>query len=80
MKKEYTKPAIVFDSFKVDTCIAVTCANPSGNHAQGSCGVVDISGFIVFSDEISGCDWPVDEDEFGLCYYVPGGDNTLFGS
>ncbi|MBR0302518.1 MAG: hypothetical protein IJQ80_01565 [Clostridia bacterium] len=79
MKKAYTKPTIVFDSFTVDTCIAA-CANPSGQHAQGTCGVVDISGFTVFTEDISGCTFPVDDEYNDMCYYVPSGDATLFGS
>ena len=81
MRKAYTKPNIVFDSFNIDMNIAA-CAKAIGEHGQGSCAA-NVSGFMVFTSDISGCTFTQadgDDNVFHLCYYVSSADQTLFGS
>ncbi len=77
MKKTYTKPQVVFESFAVATDIA-GCASDA-RATQGQC-VVYIGGMPVFTTDVSGCRFHAPDGSYGICYYVPSADSSLFGS
>ena len=77
MKKTYTKPRMVFESFEVETNIAA-CASDA-RATQGQC-VVYIGGMPVFVEGVTGCRFHAPDGSYGICYYVPSADNSLFGS
>ena len=85
MKKFYTKPEIMFDSFTLSTNIAGDCEEKMNLPSNSSCGL-DFSGLMVFLDGMGGCtNIKVDnvggDGEFnGICYHVPSGDKNLFNS
>ena len=85
MKREYTKPDILFESFSLSTNIAGDCEKKTGTPSQGNCpaylpGVT----VAVFNDSIRGCiakPPKTDSDEYnGVCYHVPNVDNNLLNS
>ena len=84
MKKMYSKPVIMFESFTLSTNIAGDCSEPFVNNAsKGSCGVLTSSGAAIFVDRTTGCSIPdSDKDDMydGLCYHVPTEYNALFNS
>ena len=72
MKKTYSKPVIVFESFQLATSIASGCAD-------GTKIPVDVGGFTVFADK--GCDTlPQEEIDENSCYHVPTADSNVFSS
>ncbi len=83
MKREYTKPLIMFEDFSLSTNIAAGCGLktqlPSPNMEYG-CGY-QIRGAVVFITEANGCTYvEADGDYNGICYHVPTDDNNLFNS
>lgn len=79
MKKIYSKPEIMFDSFTLTTNIAAGCGKKIDTHVNGVCGL-ELSGVgKAFLDNIAGCEVKFTEsDEY--CYHVPTEDNKLFNS
>lgn len=84
MKKIYSKPEIMFDSFTLTTNIAAGCKHIIDTFANGSCGMFFPGAGNVFTTNVSGCsDKPVspDGDQYGgICYHVPYEDSKLFNS
>lgn len=82
MKKTYTKPDIMFDSFSLCSSIAAGCARPIGNQSQGNCPLM-VSGNPHFLSSVTVC-WTVIEDGSpqydGICYHVPTDSTNLFNS
>lgn len=84
MKKTYSKPEIVFESFSLSQSIAAGCDVKTNTPAQGQCGL-DFGGLMLFLDSMSGCpDIPVtseggDGEYNNICYHTVYGDN-LFNS
>lgn len=84
MRKAYSKPEILFESFTLSTNIAGSCKTDTYLPSNDQCGL-DFSGLIVFMEGMGGCtDIQVGNEggdgEFnGICYHVPYGDN-LFNS
>ena len=85
MKREYTQPDILFESFSLSTNIAGDCEKKTNTSAQGNCAAT-LPGVtvLVFNDSITGCvaKPPVsNSDQYnGVCYHVPNEDNNLFNS
>ena len=82
MKKKYTKPEIIFESFSMSTSIAGSCENIV-NFARGVCGIpTNAPGIIVFVEGIgSMCTFFESNDiHDGLCYHIPIEENNLFNS
>ena len=77
MKKTYTKPQMIFDSFAVTANIA-SCASEA-NLQQGDCPAY-IAGMPVFTTDASGCRIKAQDGYHGICYYVPTADSNVFGS
>lgn len=82
MKKIYSKPDIVFESFSLCTSIAGPCGIKTWTPVHGTCAF-DFAGETVFTSSVSGCQGHtiVDSGEYnGICYHVPAGSNGLFNS
>lgn len=85
MKKTYTKPDIVFESFIMSTNIAGDCEAPFvKNPTKGACGVPGNGGLMIFNGSFCNSS-PEDmggvADRWdGLCYDVPTADQSLFNS
>ncbi|MBQ8813365.1 MAG: hypothetical protein IJZ85_02555 [Lachnospiraceae bacterium] len=85
MKKIYTKPEIMFESFALSSNIAGDCEMQTNLPSNSTCGL-DFSGLKVFLDGMGGCsDIEVDnvggDGEYnGICYHVMTGGKNLFAS
>ncbi len=86
MKKEYSKPIVVFESFSMSTNIAGDCEHKTNLPSPGTsfgCGY-PIRGGVVFMSETSGCTYTEGGAENGsyngICYQVPNENSNLFNS
>lgn len=82
MKKQYTKPEVVFEDFSLSTSIAGNCDRIIGNHAAGQCGLV-WGRKTIFLQRVTGCTTKVVDgspDYDFLCYHVPYSTSELFNS
>ena len=81
MKKLYSKPEIMFESFSVSTNIAGGCGIPTHTPSEGNCAY-EASGVMIFTDAVSQCavKAPGDAAYNGLCYHVPIDTGSLFNS
>ena len=85
MKKIYSAPDIVFESFAPCTSIAAGCEIIIEGPSAGTCGYAyEGGGGATMFTELAGisvCNIPVDDDEAnGFCYHVPIDTNNLFNS
>lgn len=86
MKKTYSKPEILFESFTMSTNIAGDCEVRTNLPSNLTCGVWFEGVGFVFVTGMNGCgEFPVDMDKEtasfnGLCYHVPDSNNNLFNS
>jgi hypothetical protein len=81
MRKEYSKPNIMFESFSLSTNIAGDCSVKTGSPSDNVCGH-DIYPFKdVFISSETGCQVTFENGQYGgICYHVPDGTNNLFNS
>ena len=82
MKRTYSQPDIVFESFSLCTSIAGAGCIVSAAATPGSCAL-DLDGINIFISGVNACEWKITDGsaEFNyLCYHVPTGDNNLFNS
>lgn len=82
MKKKYSAPRIVFDSFELSESIATNCAYIS-QQSYGECPVTleDVGGMILFQMP-SVCEWTVidpNEEKF-ICYHGFSDQRKVFSS
>ena len=81
MKKEYTKPDILFESFSLSTSIAASCPRATNTPYAQTCSAklpgVPVS---VFTASINSCVIKAAGQYNGICYDVPTADNSLFNS
>ena len=81
MKKNYTKPYIVFESFSLSQNIAAGCEVKTSTPSQMQCAYEDDFGTPIFLESVSACVSKVQEsDNDTLCYHVPIESNNLFNS
>ena len=84
MKKKYSAPAIVFESFALSTNIAGGCEIIVDAPSSGNCGYAyeGGNGDTLFTEAASNaCMTPIDDDAAnGFCYHVPIESNNLFNS
>lgn len=84
MKKNYTKPEIVFESFIMSTNIAGDCEIKADNDKNfHSCGIFFEGQGDLFSGNWHGCDQkPTTDDGWfnGYCYHVPIENKNVFNS
>ena len=85
MKKEYSAPEIIFDSFALSESIAnvnMNCTRNITNQYSGDCGL-QFGNKIVFTISAAGCKFKIQDGSpmvDGLCYHIPTGDNKIFNS
>lgn len=86
MKKIYSKPEIVFESFTLSTNIAGDCDKKVTTYAKDACGITGSDPELVwfsFSADGSNCNAPGTGSEMtndGFCYHNPSESNNLFNS
>lgn len=84
MKKSYSAPDIVFESFSLSTSIAA--CDIETNFSVGTCGYEVYPGFMIFSVGIDRCGVPIEGEIFetsdgdAICYNNPSGLTNLFSS
>ena len=83
MKKEYTKPKIMFEDFALSTNIAGSCEVHVQGANAGTCGLW-FAGQMIFQDGVAGCLYKPtlggDGSYNGMCYHVPISSHNLFNS
>ena len=82
MKRKYTKPDIVFESFSMSTSIAAGCEKRV-NFAQEVCAVPTSTPFVNVFVETYGslCDtYPSNDQYDGFCYHIPIESSNFFNS
>ena len=77
MKKNYSKPQIMFDSFELSQSIAGACAGVQSDQAPYDCPV-DFGGPLTLFAAM--CDITPAPGDNKVCYDVPSDDSRLFGS
>lgn len=86
MKKIYTKPEIMFESFTLSTNIAKDCEIPTFTPNNTSCAYQPEGlNYSIFTSAIAACrdsgNQVIDDDEKnGFCYHVPIESNNFFNS
>jgi hypothetical protein len=82
MKKTYSTPDIMFESFALNENIAnvnTNCTRNITNMYSGDCGLKWYDMFI-FTTTAGGCQNKLPDGAYGICYHVPTGDNKVFNS
>jgi hypothetical protein len=80
VKKVYTKPEIVFDSFELTESIAAGCSFISSNIAPYECAILDKElNYTIFSD-YSMCQSTPPGGNDSICYHVPTADYSVYTS
>lgn len=82
MKKTYSKPEIMFESFTMSTSIAAGCDDKVTTYAADQCGIPwEGSVENIFLVGISGCKKQYEADGWGgICYHNPSDTTNLFNS
>lgn len=87
MKKKYSKPDIMFESFTLSNNIAATCAPGAETLVSDNlCGKLFSDGSMVFTTAVAGCSIKVTADQDGdgqwgeYCYHVPANLLNAFDS
>jgi len=82
MKKQYSKPDIMFESFSLCTNIASGCEHGT-NFTYGVCGYEFTDEIYIFTTEVSGCNRKIEDGSSrfdGICYHNPSDLNNIFQS
>ena len=80
MKKAYSKPQILFDSFELSQSIALGCEMIS-NQSKGSCTVTDpILDLVYITDNACQGHYTEPGIEDRLCYYAPDDAYNVYSS
>ena len=82
MKKQYSKPEIMFESFTLSVNIAGDCEIKIDNQSKDTCGYIHGTGAeTLFINDSTGCSsHTADSEDNGFCYHVPIESNNLFNS
>lgn len=80
MKKIYSKPEIVFESFSLCQNIAAGCEIRTNTPSQMQCAYGENDfGTPLFLQGVSACKVTTQENET-LCYHIPTEGNNIFNS
>ena len=84
MKRAYSKPEIMFESFSLSTNIAGDCEVRTNTPAQGVCAYTyedEFGGTVtLFTSKVAACgDTEVSDEYGGICYHTFA-NNNLFNS
>lgn len=81
MKKIYSKPEIMFESFALSENIAAGCDTIVDNSTSGVCAYITRTGLNVFMSSIDACSTTEDDGDYdGFCYHIPIETKNLFNS
>ena len=89
MKREYTKPDILFEGFSLSTSIAGNCETKTDTEAREQCGLPSTGLGIIFTTALTNvCTFRVVDDgtfiipgtNDKVCYHVPISTQNLFNS
>lgn len=83
MKKVYSKPEIMFESFAASTDIAAGCEAKTNtpNNLDGCGYKPEGVTYSIFMTGMHGCDREYGDGAYnGICYHVPTENNNLFNS
>ena len=80
MKKTYSKPDILFDSFSISTNVVASCEFQTPLPQVDECGVAYFN-WVVFQSELQGCNKIAKSGTWdAMCYHQPTETNNLFTS
>ena len=79
MKKMYSKPEILFESFVMSTNIAGCGGGVNPAPTSGVCGL-EWGGDMIFTETVSGCSTVMPDGTGGFCYDNPSDIGAFFGS
>lgn len=87
MKKKYTAPGIIFESFSLSAAVTTNCDTKIDTISLDTCGV-DTGVQYIFFTTMNNCRTqpgafpiPKEDDGFnGFCYHVPTEGTRLFNS
>jgi len=83
LKKNYSKPDILFESFALSVDIAGGCERIIDTHLGGQCAMELVGLGNVFTNGVTECEMKIEDGSEMvdyLCYHVPTADNNLFNS
>ena len=80
MKKIYSKPEIMFDSFTLTTNIAAGCGVSRTDLQSRDVCALPWGDMTLFSNAMSVCRDKVDPDDDVYCYHAPTEGKALFNS
>lgn len=80
MKKSYSKPDILFESFSLSSSVAAGCAVDTPLPQSDKCGLPYFN-WVIFMNELQGCTKIVSTGLMdGVCYHPPTEQTNLFTS
>ncbi len=82
MKREYTRPDIIFEDFSLSTGIATNCGEIIHTASANQCAM-QFGDMMLFVSSVSACLDPVVDGSpnyNGLCYHVPIDSKSIFNS
>ena len=80
MKKTYSKPDVMFESFSLCTNVAAGCESKTPLPQSDECGLPYFN-WIIFMNEFQGCTYIEETGEWNsICYHQPSEFNNLFTS
>ncbi len=79
MKKKYSKPTILIESFSLNNSISAGCEFKTDLQTEGACGYPTRNG-VVFTTEVEGCKYHEPDTNDSLCYHVPTEYTNIFNS
>lgn len=77
MKKAYSKPQIVFESFELTKSIAAGCVYLSNTFGSPNSCTYTENGTTIF---MSNCGYDNDDAYKDFCYHIPTDDGAIFNS
>ena len=84
MKKLYSKPEIMFESFTLSTNVAGGCEVKTNTPADMQCSVSYVDEHLgdinIFLSSIQACVYKEPDGYNGICYDIPTEGNNLFNS
>lgn len=84
MKKTYSKPEIMFESFTLSTNIAGDCSDKTNTPSEMQCSISYVDEHLgtvnIFLNSIQACAWKQPDGYNGICYDVPTEGTNLFNS
>ena len=79
MKKNYVKPQVYFEDFRLSTSIAGGCAC-TANSAENSCSVNVPGTSETYITDLNMCSFTVPAQNDKFCYHVPMDNKNVFSS